>query len=68
MTMSSNYLILVQLLLQYSTKIQEIGTLFRNAQADGNRDVTDTEVAASGVARDAQIEKTAATIDGVALR
>lgn len=60
--MGANALILIQLLLQYSTKIQEIGTLFRNAQADGNRDVTDAEVSASGVARDAQIAKTAVTV------
>lgn len=60
--MGANALILIQLLLQYSTKIQEIGTLFRNAQADGNRDVTDAEVSGSTVARDAQIAKTAATV------
>lgn len=59
----TNGMLLIQLLLQYTTKVQEIGNLFRNAQGEG-RDVSDAEVAASGVARDMQIAKTKATVTG----
>lgn len=52
----SNALILTNLLLQYAVKMQQIGQLFAQAQAEG-RDVTDAEVAASGVAADAAIER-----------
>jgi hypothetical protein len=59
---TSNALLLTQLLLQYTSKISEIGALFRTAQADGNRDVSDAEVANSTVARDVQLAKTAKTV------
>ncbi len=58
---TSNILILTDLLLQYGGKVAEIGTLFRTAQAEG-RDVSDAEVAASGVARDVQLAKSVATV------
>ena len=62
MSNSTNALILLKLLLQYGAKIQEIGTLFRQAQLEG-RDVTDEEVDASSLKRDVQIERTQSTID-----
>jgi len=57
----SNALLLVQLLLQYASKLQEIGGLFAKANAEG-RDVTDEEVSASSVARDVAIAKAEASI------
>lgn len=59
----SNVAILAQLLLQYSLKMQEIGTLFGQATAEG-RDVSDAEVDASSLKRDAALLKTDATITG----
>jgi hypothetical protein len=59
----SNTLILIDLALSYAAKLQEIGALFRNAQLDGGRDVTDEEVDTSSLKRDAQIAKTQGTID-----
>lgn len=61
--MNPNALILAQLLLQYATKMQEIGNLFRAAQERGG-DVTREEVDASKVARDAAILRAQAAIDG----
>lgn len=60
--MNTNAQLLVQLLIQYATKLQEIGTLFRNAALAG-RDVTDEEVDATSLKRDAALAKTQATID-----
>jgi hypothetical protein len=60
--MTSNALILTQLLLQWATKIQEVGTLLRQAAADG-RDVSDAEVDASSVKRDAALAKAQSTIN-----
>lgn len=54
--MSSNALILAQLLLQYATKAQEIAQLFAAANAAG-RDVTDEEVDASGLKADVALAK-----------
>lgn len=48
----SNALALIALLLQYSTKITEIGTLITNANNEG-RDVSDTELDALFAADDA---------------
>lgn len=59
----SNALVLLQLLLQYAGKFQEVAALLAKATAEG-RDVTDDEVASSTVARDAALAKTQATIDG----
>lgn len=52
----SNAMLLAQLLLQYTLKAQEIARLFAQATAEG-RDVSDDEVAASAVSRDAAIAK-----------
>lgn len=57
----SNALLLTELLLQYAVKMQEIGVLFRNAQGG---DVTDEQVQASVLARDAAILKAQAFVDG----
>lgn len=62
MSSTQNALILTQLLLQYATKMQEIGVLFQNAQSEG-RDVSDAEVDASAVARDAAILRAQVAID-----
>jgi len=56
-----NAQILIQLLLQYAIKLQEIGAMFRLAEAE-DRDVTDAEVDASSLKRDVALAKTQATI------
>lgn len=53
----NNLLLLTQLLLDYTLKMQEIGILFRRAQAEG-RDVTQEEIDGSKLALDAQIART----------
>lgn len=58
----TNIVLLTQLATQYAVKLQSIGALFGVALSE-QRDVTDGEVAASSVARDAQIMKTQQTID-----
>lgn len=52
--MNSNYLLLTQLLIDYALKSQEIAQLFQKATLE-NRDVSDEEVMASSVRRDAAI-------------
>ena len=59
---TQNTLLLTQLVLQYALKLQEIGRLFNQAAAEG-RDVTDAEVDASAVSRDAALAKAHAAID-----
>ena len=59
--MNPNAQILIQLLLQYAIKLQEIGAMFRLAEAE-DRDVTDAEVDASSLKRDVALAKTQATI------
>ncbi len=57
-----NALLLTELLLQYALKAQSVGRLLNQAHAEG-RDVTDAEVNASEVARDAAIARAQAIID-----
>lgn len=59
---NTNAQLLVQLLIQYAVKLQEIGALLRNAELEG-RDVLDEEVDATSLKRDAALAKTQATID-----
>lgn len=59
---TQNTLLLTQLVLQYALKLQEIGRLFNQAASEG-RDVTDAEVDASAVSRDAALAKAQAAID-----
>ena len=51
---TSNALLLLDLALEYALKLQQISSLLLKAQQEG-RDVSDEEVAASAVARDAAI-------------
>lgn len=55
---NDNRALLVQLLLQYAIKSQEIAQLFAAANARGG-DVTDAEVDASGVKADVALAKLA---------
>lgn len=68
--MSATLLALLGLLLQYSDKIAQIGTLLSTAQAE-NRDVTDAELDAlfaqddaARAALDAAIAKAKGTVSG----
>lgn len=61
--MNPNALLILQLLLQYSTQLAELGALLRKAAAEG-RDVTDAEVLASRRSRDSAIAEAQAIIDG----
>lgn len=61
--MNPNALLILQLLLQYSTQLAELGALLRKAAAEG-RDVTDAEVLASRRPRDSAIAEAQAIIDG----
>ena len=56
----SNALLLTELLLQYAVKAQEIAILFR--EADG-KDITDEQLNASKVARDAAVLKARKLVD-----
>lgn len=58
----NNILLLTNLLLQYATKLQEIADLFGRASFE-NRDVTDAEIDATSLKRDAAIERAQASID-----
>lgn len=53
---TENALVLTSLLLQYAIKTQAIAELFARASAEG-RDVTDEEIAASGLAADAALAR-----------
>jgi hypothetical protein len=58
----SNALLLSKLILQYTTKLQEIADLFSNAEIR-NRDVTDAEIDETSLKRDAAIARAQMTID-----
>lgn len=57
----SNAAILVELMLQFALKQQEIATMFRNAQGG---DITDAQVADSAVSRDVAIMKAEKAVEG----
>jgi hypothetical protein len=58
----NNALLLAKLILQYTTKLQEIADLFSNAQIH-NRDVTNAEIDETSLKRDAAILRAQMTID-----
>lgn len=60
--MNPNALLILQLLLQYSTQLAELGALLRKAAAEG-RDVTDEEVLASRRSRDSAIAEAQRIVD-----